>query len=162
MLEVISITPTDVQKEIIGCLPEIINDDNHSEVATHLRFYITIFFSIGRKRSRFDFCFAVTAPWWTITTNWRRSFWMPCRTWICILICLTRWVVLLFLDRGGLDWVAKIGQCLGLLGHLEDVAVDRWRTCSSCCEICSSNARSFQCCSGNSFQDFWLGGGVYP
>ncbi|KAG1650089.1 Fanconi anemia group D2 protein [Nymphon striatum] len=36
MLEVIGIAQLNVQKEIISCLPEIIDDENHAEVAAHL------------------------------------------------------------------------------------------------------------------------------
>ena len=37
MFEIISITPVDVQHEIITCLPEVVDDAQHSDVTNKLK-----------------------------------------------------------------------------------------------------------------------------
>lgn len=37
MLEMITIVSEDIQREIITCLPEVVEDSEHSHVATSLR-----------------------------------------------------------------------------------------------------------------------------
>jgi NCAIR mutase (PurE)-related protein len=37
MLEMITIVSVDIQREIITCLPEVVEDSEHSHVATSLR-----------------------------------------------------------------------------------------------------------------------------
>lgn len=38
MLEMITIVSEDIQREIITCLPEVVEDSEHSHVATSLRY----------------------------------------------------------------------------------------------------------------------------
>jgi len=38
MLEMVSITSLDIQREIITCIPEVLDDSEHTEVARKLRY----------------------------------------------------------------------------------------------------------------------------
>ena len=38
MLEIISISTLDIQREVIVCIPEVLDDSQHSDVAKQLRY----------------------------------------------------------------------------------------------------------------------------
>ena len=38
MLEMVGITTLDIQREIITCIPEVVDDSEHAQVATELRY----------------------------------------------------------------------------------------------------------------------------
>lgn len=42
MLEMVSITSLEVQREIITCIPEVLDDSEHTEVARELRYMYII------------------------------------------------------------------------------------------------------------------------
>jgi len=42
MLEMVSITSLDIQREIITCIPEVLDDSEHTEVARKLRYTIQL------------------------------------------------------------------------------------------------------------------------
>ena len=38
MMEMVGITTLDIQREIITCIPEVVDDSEHAQVATELRY----------------------------------------------------------------------------------------------------------------------------
>ncbi|KAG1702371.1 Fanconi anemia group D2 protein [Nymphon striatum] len=69
MLEVIGIAQLNVQKEIISCLPEIIDDENHAEVAAHLSYTIFSLFNSQLMEENNDLMIDVLDTMSNLTLN---------------------------------------------------------------------------------------------